>query len=311
MLMSTIFNEINDMVKYCGPLLAGLDPDVDHILDIYEKSGEAQESFSYDDGEYMIEDIVYDFCVRYIDAIKDVVCAIKINSAFFENRHLEQLYIDICKIASDEGLYVIADVKRADIGNTSLQYANAYLGKDVPIDCITVNPYFGFDGIKPFLDLAYENNKGVFVLVKTSNPSSDEIQDQELKDGSKLYQRVMENVQKWASSYPDDGRYSMVGAVVGATQSDSLTYIRKQYPEMFFLAPGFGAQGAGINDVLLYFDECGGGALVNSSRGLMFAVEKAPYNSKYGYINWDLATKEEAKRIQKEFKEALNNNSLF
>ena len=115
----SIFDEINDLVKFNGPLLAGLDPDKDRILDLYEKSGEAQNDFSDCDGNYMVENIIYDYCIRYIDAIKDVCCAIKINSAFFECSRFEPLFRSVCTIASDEGLYVIADVKRADIGNTS------------------------------------------------------------------------------------------------------------------------------------------------------------------------------------------------
>jgi len=307
----SIFDEINDMIKFRGPLLAGLDPDKDKIVELYELSGEAQEFFTDECGNYMIENLIYDYCVKYIDAVKDVVCAIKINSAFFESNHLEPLYISICKIACDEGLYVIADVKRADIGNTSLQYARAYLEGSVPIDAITVNPYFGSDGVKPFLDIAAKNNKGVFILVKTSNPSAMEFQDQILSDGRKLYEKVAESVGEWSSSCGDYERYSSVGAVMGATHPDDVARVRKIIPDSLFLVPGFGAQGADIQDVLVNFDECGGGALVNSSRGLMFAIFKDPYRSKYGYIDWDKATKEEAEKIQEELKEAIKGNSLF
>lgn len=309
--MYSIFDEMNDLIKLRGPLLAGLDPDTDKILELYINSGEAQEKFQDNYGNYMEEDIIYDYCKRYVDAVKDVVCAIKINSAFFERNHMEDRYLNICTRAEDEGLFVIADVKRGDIGNTSLQYAKAYLDKGMPIDAITVSPYFGSDGVKPFLEMAAKNNKGVFVIVKTSNPSSYEIQDQILSDGRKVFEKVADQVGEWSSYNENYTRYSSVGAVVGATHPDDAARVRKIIPDSLFLVPGFGAQGAGIEDVLVNFDESGGGALVNSSRGLMFAINKEPYCKKYGYRDWDKAVKEEAEKIQEELKEAIKSNKLF
>ena len=300
----SFFDRLNESVIARGPLVAGLDPDVTKICDLYLHTGEATVPEFMTKGKVNSENMIFDFCTKYIDAVSDVVSAIKINSAFFESYHLESLYMTICKLAKEEGLYVIADVKRADIGNTSRQYAMAYLGEDSPIDAITINPYFGTDSVQPFLDAAIRNDKGVFVLVKTSNPTAGEFQNLVLDTGNTLYEEIAYKAGIWGDSAPYS-RYSFVGAVVGATHPEEAARIRKIVPNTFFLVPGYGAQGATVEDIKICFDEEGGGAIVNASRSLMFAYERY---DQYSFLEWDKATHDEAVKVQNELKEAVKDN---
>lgn len=269
-------------------------------------------------GEENMEDfsqIIYKYCEKYIDAVADIVPALKINSAFFEREHLEDLYLEVAQYAKEKGLFVIGDLKRADIGSTSQAYAEAFLSAGQPFDAITINPYFGTDGVMPFLKLAKENGKGVFVLVKTSNKSSAEIQDLELKDGSKVYEAVADLVLKWAVeidpenfeenfNYPYD--YPMVGVVVGATHPEQAESLTKRTGRIFYLVPGYGAQGATADDVAVNFDFMGCGAIVNSSRGIMNAYKNDRWKGKYSEETWAEAAREEAIRATEEINQAIN-----
>ena len=200
-----------------------------------------------------------------------------------EGLQVFQKTVDYCK---EKGLIVIGDVKRGDIGSTSKAYAVAHLGK-VKIgskmiktfdeDFVTVNPYLGSDGVNPFLDVCREENKGIFVLVKTSNPSSGEFQDR-LVDGRPLYELVGEQVAKWGESHMGDA-YSYVGAVVGATYPEMGRVLRKLMPKAYILVPGYGAQGGKAEDLVHYFNEDGQGAIVNSSRGIIAAYKQEKYAS--------------------------------
>lgn len=289
---------LNELVKKKGVLLAGLDPDVGKILSMSQEIAEVSE------WTLKTYELLGNYCYNYIQAVKDEVAAIKINIAFFEAYGMEPLFWEAAQDAQDAGLFVIGDIKRADIGNTSKQYAEAFLKKDSPIDAITINPYFGTDGVKPFLDVAKENGKGVFVLVKTSNESSSEIQDLELKDGKLVYQKVAELVKEWGeyAKVSDDEEYSLVGAVVGATHPVEAKFLREFMPNTFFLVPGYGAQGATADDIVVNFDDNGGGAIVNSSRGLMFAYEKQGVN----VDKWQEASKSAAIIARKELSGAVN-----
>ena len=193
--------------------------------------------------------------------------------------------VDYCQ---EKGLLVIGDAKRGDIGSTSAAYATAHIGKvkvgnqtfsGFGTDFLTVNPYFGTDGVKPFVDSCNENDKGLFILVKTSNPSSGEFQDK-LVDGRPVYELVAEKVVEWGESSMD-GDYSNVGAVVGATYPEMSRVLRKLMPKTYFLVPGYGAQGGTAQDLKDCFNEDGLGAIVNSSRGIIAAYKKAPYD-KFG-----------------------------
>ena len=298
-------------------ICAGLDPTWEMIPNtlkdkfFHDEPEEERAIGEEDRKEIYKEQIFRAYCKKYIQAVKDVVPAIKINSAFFEAENLENLYWDIAYEAQKAGLFVIGDVKRADIGSTSQAYAQAFLTEDSPFDAITINPYFGTDGVMPFMKMAKENGKGVFVLVKTSNKSSCELQDLELKDGRKVYEAVADLVIDWTTkvekcdNYDFIQDYSMVGAVVGATHPEQLDDLAGRMCNTFALVPGYGAQGATADDVTDAFDGHGLGAIINSSRGIMQAYKKDCWKDKYSEETWAEAAKAEAIRATEEINQAL------
>lgn len=302
--MANVIEKLNAaIIEKDSRIVAGLDP----TWEIIPKSHYNYEKQNVDAeiDEIVKESIFRKFCYDYIDVVKDFVAAIKINAAFFEAKHYEQMYLEIASYAKHNDLIVIGDVKRADIGSTSQAYADAYLGEGSPFDIITVNPYFGTDSIKPFFKVAAENGKGVFVLVKTSNPSSAEIQDLELDNGYRVYEAIAEYVKIWGKQYPTDTYgYNPIGAVIGATHPEQAAELRKTMKNTFFLVPGYGAQGATAEDVAVNFDSNGLGAIVNSSRGLMCAYKKDEY-AKYGEEGWQDATREALKKSIAEINEAV------
>lgn len=293
-----LMERLNKAVMEKGPLLAGLDPDMEKLRALSKEIG-----YKGTDCDFL-----RDYCFEYIKAVKDTVVATKINIAFFEACEQLNIFWEVAEKTKEEGLFVIADVKRADIGNTSAKYAEAFLYGNTPIDAITINPYFGTDGVKPFLVMAAKNDKGVFVLAKTSNPSSDEIQNLVTEDGEKVYQKVGHLVDCWGRSISSETTtYNPVGAVVGATHPTEAKELRDMLPNTFFLVPGYGAQGATAKDIVVNFDSKGGGAVVNSSRGLMFAYKNERWAQKYSSSRWADATHDEAERAQKELVEAIKN----
>lgn len=294
-----LMERLNKAVMEKGPLLAGLDPDMEKLRALSKEIGYKGADCNF----------LRDYCFEYIKAVKDTVVATKINIAFFEACEQLNIFWEVAEKTKEEGLFVIADVKRADIGNTSAKYAEAFLYGNTPIDAITINPYFGTDGVKPFLDMAAKNDKGVFVLAKTSNPSSDEIQNLVTEDGEKVYQKVGHLVDCWGRSISSETTtYNPVGAVVGATHPTEAKELRDMLPNTFFLVPGYGAQGAMAKDIVVNFDSKGGGAVVNSSRGLMFAYKNERWTQKYSSSRWADATHDEAERAQKELAEAIKNH---
>lgn len=294
-----LMERLNKSVMEKGPLLAGLDPDMEKLRALSKEIG-----YKGTDCDFL-----RDYCFEYIKAVKDTVVATKINIAFFEACEQLNIFWEVAEKTKEEGLFVIADVKRADIGNTSAKYAETFLYGNTPIDAITINPYFGTDGVKPFLDMAAKNDKGVFVLAKTSNPSSDEIQNLVTEDGEKVYQKVGHLVDCWGRSISSETTtYNPVGAVVGATHPTEAKELRDMLPNTFFLVPGYGAQGATAKDIVVNFDSKGGGAVVNSSRGLMFAYKNERWAQKYSSSRWADATHDEAERAQKELAEAIKNH---
>ncbi len=275
---------INEIEKKNAPVVAGLDPTLSmipkSITDIsYEEHGETLEGAA---------DAVLRFNMKIVDSIYDLIPAVKPQIAMYEQLGIPGLIafqktVSYCK---EKGLIVIGDVKRGDIGSTSKAYATAHLGKvDVgnnsytPFeeDFATVNPYLGTDGVKPFIDVCNENDKGIFVLVKTSNPSSGEFQDREI-DGKSLYEHVADKVNEWGS-LSMDGAYSNVGAVVGATYPEMGAALRKVMPHAYILVPGYGAQGGKAEDLKAFFNPDGLGAIVNSSRGIIAAWQNEKYAS--------------------------------
>jgi orotidine-5'-phosphate decarboxylase len=220
------------------------------------------------------------FCGKVIDSVKDVAVAVKPNSAFFERYGAAgwECLREVCRLASKAGLIVILDAKRGDIGHTAEAYADALMGglQDTPgphVDAVTVNPYLGTDSVAPFLRLAREGGKGLFVLVRTSNASAGELQDLDV-GGAPLYLRVASLVERWGADLRGECGFSAVGAVVGATAPAEAKRIREALPGAMFLVPGYGAQGAEAAQLAACFLSGGRGAIVNASRSIIFAYEK-------------------------------------
>ncbi len=216
---------------------------------------------------------VLTFSKGIIDAVKHVACAVKPQLAFFELLGWEgmKVFWETCAYAKEQGLLVIADGKRNDIGSTCEAYADAYLFEGSPIDALTISPYLGSDGVQPFIERCQKNEKGIFVLVKTSNVSSGELQDLTLGD-EVVHEHVAQLVESWGtSSLGPESHFSSVGAVVGATYPEELAYLRTLMPHCIFLIPGYGAQGAGPEDVKRGFLPDGTGAIVSASRSIIFA----------------------------------------
>ncbi len=264
-----------------NPTVMGLDPVLSYIPQYIRDKAVAE----FGDTFKAAGEAIFEFNKGLIDAAAELVPAVKPQSAFYEMYGIEGLIAleKTIEYAKAAGLYVILDVKRNDIGSTADAYAKAFIGetqlfnskaKATPVDCVTVNPYLGIDGVKPFIDTAAEHDKSMFILVKTSNKSSGDFQDLEIGD-STLYRRVAAKVEEWGAPYISESGYSPCGAVVGATYPKQLTELRAAMPHTFFLIPGYGAQGGAANDIVGAFDKNKSGAIINSSRALMCAYQKA------------------------------------
>ena len=264
-----------------NPSVAGLDPKIEYVPQYIREKAYKE----YGKNLKGACEAIWEFNKGLIDALYDVVPAVKPQSAFYEMYGLcgEEVLHRTISYAKEKGLYVILDVKRNDIGSTAEAYSRAHLGKAevdgeeldaCPVDCVTVNPYLGTDGIKPFIDDCKKYDKAIFALVKTSNPSSGEFQDIEI-NGKHFYEIVAERVNEWNSDTIGECGYGAVGAVVGATYPEQAEILRKIMPKSYFLVPGYGAQGGKAKDVKKSFNSDGLGAIVNSSRGIMCAYKKA------------------------------------
>ena len=249
-------------------VVVGLDPRLESLPEPFKKSTKDLEEATR---------ALLDFNAAVIDVVKPHVAAVKPQIAFYEKLGLPGIlaYFATCKYARDNGLLVIGDVKRGDVPETAKAYADAHFVA-FPSDAVTVNPFFGTDGIEPFTQAAKKHGGGLFVLVKTSNPRSGEIQDL-VVDGKPLYMHLAAKVAEWGKDLVGGKGYSSVGAVVGATHPAQAAEIRKALPKAFFLVPGYGAQGATSADLKGSFNSDGLGAIVNSSRGIIFAWEKDAY----------------------------------
>ena len=277
---------IEKIQKTKAPICVGLDQMLSYIPEhvtkkAYEEFGETLEGAA---------EAIWQFNKEIVDATCDLIPSVKPQIAMYEQFGLPGLaaYDKTVKYCQEKGLIVIGDVKRGDIGSTSAAYAAGHIGKvqvgsktysGFDTEYITVNPYLGTDGVKPFVDVCNECDRGIFVLVKTSNPSSGEFQDR-LIDGRPLYELVAEKVVEWGSASMD-GEYSNVGAVVGATYPEMSKILRKLMPKTYFLVPGYGAQGGTAEDLKYCFNQDGLGAIVNSSRGIIAAYKKDTY-AKFG-----------------------------
>ena len=267
-----------------APICVGLDPLISHIPDYILD----EKIKKYGKSTKAVAEAFYDFNMAIIDKTFDLIPAVKPQIAMYEEFGIEGMiaYKNTVDYAKSKGLLVIGDAKRGDIGSTSLAYAKAHIGvseisgeklSGFDTDFVTVNPYLGTDGIKPFIDVCNSEDKGIFVIVKTSNPSSGEFQDRQI-DGTPLYELVAKKTCEWGE-LSMDGEYSNVGAVVGATYPKMSAILREKMPYTFFLVPGYGAQGATAEDLKPCFNKDGLGAIVNSSRGIIAAYKQEKYAS--------------------------------
>ena len=275
------FDILQDKIRAMkNPTVAGLDARIDYVPEYIRQAAYKE----YGVGLKGACEAIYQFNVGLIDALCDVVPAVKPQSAYYENlgwQGMEMLERTI-KYAQSKGLYVIADIKRGDIGATATAYAEGWLSgteiegqlfKTFDADCVTLNGYMGSDSINPFLEAAKKDGKTVFVLLKTSHPSSGELQD--MVAGDRLVYQVMGDLnERIAKGTEGKYGYTMAGAVTGATYPSDIRALRKRLEHTFFLVPGYGAQGGTAEDVQYAFDKFGHGAIVNSSRGIMCAWKK-------------------------------------
>lgn len=287
---------VAEIKKKDAPVVVGLDPMLGYVPEhltkkAFEEFGETLEGAA---------EAIWQYNKGIVDAVYDLIPAVKPQIAMYEQFGIPGMTafkktVDYCK---EKGLVVIGDIKRGDIGSTSTAYAVGHLGKvavgskqyyGFDEDFVTVNPYLGSDGVNPFIDVCKEEKKGIFVLVKTSNPSSGEFQDR-LIDGRPLYELVGEKVAEWGSQCMGDD-YSYVGCVVGATYPEMGKILRKIMPKTYILVPGYGAQGGKASNLAPYFNKDGLGAIVNSSRGIICAYKQEKY-AKFGAENYAEASRQ-------------------
>jgi orotidine-5'-phosphate decarboxylase len=272
------------------PLVIGLDPIYSRLPPAIRAHRQMNDEF---DAAAAV-DAIFDFCTQVMRVVGPMVPAVKINIAFFEKYLWEGLesYYALISEADDLGLEIIGDVKRGDIGHTAEMYAAAHLQNSeltgmedvLAPDAITVNGYIGTDGIEPFAKMAAEEGKGLFVLVRTSNPSAAEFQDLQVEGGQTVYERMAEIVSKIAGRPEHVGEkgYSDVGMVVGGTAPETSASLRTKYDNIWFLVPGYGSQGAEAVDCIRFCRSDGMGALINASRSIIYAYEKPKYKDEFG-----------------------------
>ena len=302
---------IEKIQKTHAPIVVGLDPMLNYVPEHIQKRAFAE----YGETLEGAAEAIWQFNKEIVDATYDLIPAVKPQVAMYEQFGIEGVKafkktVDYCH---EKGLVVIGDVKRGDIGSTSEAYAVGHLGKvkvgsqqfaGFDEDFATVNPYLGSDGIKPFIKVCKEENKGLFILVKTSNPSSGEFQDR-LIDGRPLYEWVGEQVDAWGKEHMGDS-YSYIGAVVGATYPEQGKVLRKLMPKTFILVPGYGAQGGRGKDLVHFFNEDGLGAIINSSRGIIAAYKQEAY-AKFGAENFGDASRAAVEAMVADIQGALAN----
>ena len=286
-----------------NPTVMGLDPRYDMIPEV------VRDKYSKD--LKGASEAIIEYNKALIDATYDIIPAIKPQVAFYEMFGIDGIRAlkETCEYAKQKGMIVIADAKRGDIGSTAKGYSNAFLG-ETPIgeekfsifdaDFITVNPYMGTDCVKPFIEDCAKYEKGIFVLVKTSNPSSGELQDLKLENGEEIYTHVAKLVESWGENLIGSENYSSIAAVVGATYPEQLKSLRESAPHTFFLIPGYGAQGGKAEDIALGFDKNGLGGIVNASRSLMCAYKSDMWKDKFTEEDYAKATRAEAMRMRDE-----------
>lgn len=302
---------ISNIRKTNAPIVVGLDPMLNYIPEHIQKKAFAEFGETLEGAA----EAIWQYNKGIVDATFDLIPAVKPQIAMYEQFGIPGLiaYKKTVEYCKSKDLVVIGDIKRGDIGSTSAAYAVGHLGQvqvgskkyaGFDEDFATVNPYLGSDGVKPFMDVCKEEKKGIFVLVKTSNPSSGEFQERVI-DGRPLYELVGEKVAQWGDELMGDG-YSYVGAVVGATYPEMGKVLRKIMPKTFILVPGYGAQGGKGADLVHFFNEDGLGAIVNSSRGIIAAYKQEKYKE-FGAENYADASRAAVKDMIADISGALEN----
>ena len=302
---------ISNIRKTNAPIVVGLDPMLNYIPEHIQKKAFAEFGETLEGAA----EAIWQYNKGIVDATFDLIPAVKPQIAMYEQFGIPGLiaYKKTVEYCKSKDLVVIGDIKRGDIGSTSAAYAVGHLGQvqvgsklfaGFDEDFASVNPYLGSDGVKPFMDVCKEEKKGIFVLVKTSNPSSGEFQDRVI-DGRPLYELVGEKVAQWGDELMGDG-YSYVGAVVGATYPEMGKVLRKIMPKTFILVPGYGAQGGKGADLVHFFNEDGLGAIVNSSRGIIAAYKQEKYKE-FGAENYADASRAAVKDMIADISGALEN----
>lgn len=296
-----------------NPSVVGLDPKIEYIPsfikeEAFKKQGKTLKGAA---------NAIFTFNKYIIDAVYDIVPAVKPQLAYYEMYGLEGLkaFYETCRYAKEKGLLVIADGKRNDIGSTAESYSAAFLGKTkiedteeaaFDVDALTVNPYLGIDGIKPFIEDCDKYNKGIFVLVKTSNKSSVQFQDIITETGKSMYEIVAQHIEEWGRDLKGEYGYSSVGAVVGATYPNQAKILRKILKSAYILVPGYGAQGGTAKDVASSFNPDGLGAIVNASRSIMCAYKSERWKEKYTEEKFYEASRAEALRMKEDINGVLS-----
>lgn len=308
---NAIDNLIDRIKEKNNPTVIGLDPRYDMIPNCIKSK--------YSENISGACDAILEFNKSLIDATCDIIPAVKPQIAFYEMFGLEGIrtFNETCKYAKEKGMFVIADIKRGDIGTTAQGYSNAFIGKTpigeleysiYDVDFVTLNPYMGIDSIKPFIDDCKKYGKGMFVLVKTSNKSSGDLQDLKLETGKTIYETVADLVNEWGKDSIGEYGYSSVSAVVGATYPKQIEDLRKIMPAGFFLIPGYGAQGGKAEDIALGFDKNGIGGIVNASRSLMCAYKSDRWKDQFSEEQFAEATRAEAIRMRDELNDAMHHS---
>jgi len=310
MFVDTLIEKIKEKNN---PTVVGLDPKIDYVpefiqKEMFEKHGKNLKA---------VAEAILVFNKKIIDAVYDIVPAVKPQMAYYEMYGLEgmRVFQDTVRYAKEKGLLVIADGKRNDIGATAQSYSAAFLGRTeitdnikepvFDVDALTVNPYLGIDGIKPFIDDCLTYKKGIFILVKTSNKSSGQIQDLLTQHEQSIYEIVAENVNEWGTNLIGKYGYSSVGAVVGATYPNQSKILRKILKKAYILVPGYGAQGGTARDVVHSFNSDGLGAIVNASRSIMCAYTSEQWKEIYSEERFAEASRAEAIRMRDDINTAL------
>lgn len=286
-----IIDKLYESVAKKGHVCVGLDTSIDYIPENFKSK------FS------SIEDQLFNFNKEIVDATYDAAACFKVQIAYYEAYGIEGMkaYKRTLQYIREKGNIVIADIKRGDIAKTAEMYAKAHFQGDFEADFVTLNPYMGMDSIEPYLPYVKSNEKGIFALIRTSNKGAEDIEYISTSEGNRVYHQVGEKINKLGADYMGNSNYSSICGVVGCTHVDEAIELRNKFSNMFFLIPGYGAQGGKAEDVALYLKD-GNGGIVNSSRGILLAYRKC----KDGENKFQLCARDEALRMRDDILNAIN-----